>query len=138
MVARVYNLEDRIEALKVWNKSQHEHFPNSLVMDSNALCDGCNKINFGALGFCGHGDPTHLFWDVIRRSFDEIQKNLEQCVFCRKIDEIFSEWGHRQFGNVTPYIRKVIVEVRECTLERPRNFDEKGFLQRIQFILYVR
>lgn len=65
------------------------------VMELNVLCGSCNKFDVGAIGFYG---PDHLRFHVysIRdRALDEIMQNLEKCILCRKIAELFREWNIR-------------------------------------------
>lgn len=110
-------------------------------MDSNALCDDCSKLNFRAPGFYSHDGPVHLgslYW-VEPRFFDEMKKDSEQCVFCREIAEIFSEWSLRQFGKqVSLDLRKVMLQVRPFVLKSSENHGEnEGILQRIQVRLSI-
>jgi hypothetical protein len=108
-------------------------------MDSNALCDDCNKINFEGTGFYNHDGllegstlQRNLFSGQIRY-FDIVERNLEQCFFCRKIAEIFSEWSLQQFGKqATPDLRKVGVDVLQFILKSPKDLGREDFLQRIQ------
>ena len=113
--------------------------PNSTFMGSEALCDFCNSIDFGLVGF--HGPDFDVFsLTNATVALDTILRSSEQCFFCRIIVELFRDWESQKFGKGALHLGNASVEVFALLLESLER-DEgrpKGHLVRISVSVNVK